>query len=81
MEKLSAEQARARFLNAVHHEQGGRLGEAEQILRTLLEINPSQVRCLCLMGRVQRRLQQYAEATRYLNAAQVMAPSAPPVTY
>ncbi|MCZ6911592.1 MAG: tetratricopeptide repeat protein, partial [Proteobacteria bacterium] len=81
MEQLSPEQARERFLNAVQHEQGGRLGEAEQILRTLLEINPSQVRCLCLMGRVQRRLQQYAEATRYLNAAQVMAPSAPPVTY
>ena len=81
MEQLSPEQARARFLDAVQHEQGGRLGEAEQILKTLLEINPTQVSCLCLMGRVQRRSQQYAEATRYLNAAQAVAPSAPPVMH
>lgn len=81
MEQLSPEQARARFLDAVQHEQAGRLGEAEQILKTLLEINPSQLPCLCLMGRVQRLLQKYAEATRYLNAAQAIAPSAPPVTY
>lgn len=43
MEQLSPEQARARFLDAVQHEQAGRLGEAEQILKTLLEINPSQM--------------------------------------
>ena len=60
MEQLSPEQARARFLDAVQHEQGGRLDEAEQILKTLLEINSSQVSCLCLMGRVQRRLQEYS---------------------
>ena len=81
MEQLLPEQARARLLDAVQHEQAGRLDEAEQILKTLLEIDPSEVRCLCLMGRVQRRLQKYAEAARYLNAAQAMAPSAPPVSY
>ncbi|MCZ6560541.1 MAG: sulfotransferase [Gammaproteobacteria bacterium] len=81
MEQLSPEQTRAQFLDAVQHEQAGRLGEAEKILQTLLEINPSQLPSLCLMGRVQRRLQQYAEASRYLNAAQAMAPSAPPVVY
>jgi len=81
MEELSPERARARLLDAVQNEQAGRLDEAEQILKTLLEIDPSQVRCLCLMGRVQRRLQKYAEAARYLNAAQAMAPTAPPVSY
>ena len=56
MEQLSPEEARERFLDAVQHEQAGRLDEAEQILTSLLEINPSQVPCLCLMGRVQLRL-------------------------
>jgi len=81
MEQLSPEQIRARFLDAVQNEKAGQLGKAVEILSLLLEHDPGQLPSLCLMGRAQRRLEQYAEAARYLNAAQALAPMAPPVSY